>query len=246
MVLIKLDILVLAAHPDDAELSCGGILLNEKKNGNKTGIIDLTRGELGTRGTAETRKLEAAKAAEILQLDVRDNLGLADGFFQNDEAHQRAVIRAIRTYQPEIILTNAPEDRHPDHGRAAQLVESSSFLSGLRRIETLDDSGQPQEPWRPRYVFNFIQDRYLDPDVIVDISDVFEQKMEAIKAYGTQFFNPALNEPTTYISTPGFYDSIIERAKMLGRMIGVPYGEGFMSKKKIGLRNLDCLVVEPT
>ena len=242
---MKLDLLVFAVHPDDAELSCGGILLNEKFNGKKTGVVDLTQGELGTRGTIETRRLEAAAAAKILQLDCRVNLQMADGFFQNDELHQRIVITAIRKYQPEIIFCNAPSDRHPDHGRSAQLVEDAAFLSGLVKIET-SDNGKLQDPWRPKYVFNYIQDKYLSPDFVIDISDVMDQKLEAIKAFGTQFNSPSLNEPQTYISTPDFLDSIIYRSKMMGKMIGVKYGEGFISSKMIGFSNFDAFIKKNT
>lgn len=242
---MKLDLLVFAVHPDDAELSCGGILLNEKKNGKTTGVVDLTQGELGTRGTIETRKAEAVAAAKILQLDVRENLQMADGFFANDEAHQRKVISTIRKYQPEIIFCNAPSDRHPDHGRSAQLVENAAFLSGLVKIETQLD-GELQKPWRPKYVFNYIQDKYLTPNFVIDISAVMDQKLVAIKAYGTQFDSPSLNEPQTYISTPDFLESIIYRAKMMGKMIGVKYGEGFISSKMIGLSNFDCFIKENT
>jgi len=242
---MKLDLLVFAVHPDDAELSCGGILLTEKKNGKKTGVIDLTQGELGTRGTIETRKVEAAAAAKILQLDVRENLQMADGFFTNDEAHQRKIITAIRKYQPEILFCNAPVDRHPDHGRSAQLVENAAFLSGLVKIETQID-GKLQTPWRPKYVFNFIQDKYLTPNFVIDISEVMDEKLASIKAYGTQFNSPSLNEPQTYISTPDFLESIIYRAKMMGKMIGVKYGEGFISSKMIGLRDFDCFIKENT
>jgi bacillithiol biosynthesis deacetylase BshB1 len=242
---MKLDLLVFAVHPDDAELSCGGILLTEKKNGKKTGVVDLTQGELGTRGTIETRKLEAAAAAKILQLDVRENLQMADGFFVNDEAHQRKVITAIRKYQPEIIFCNAPSDRHPDHGRSAQLVENAAFLSGLIKIETQID-GKLQTPWRPKYVLQYIQDRFIQPNFVIDVTDVFEQKLESIKAYGTQFHNPNLQEPQTYISTPDFLESVIYRSKMMGRMIGVKYGEGFISEKMIGLKTVNDLIQENT
>lgn len=242
---MKLDILAFASHPDDIELSCSGTLLVEKSNGKKTGVIDLTRGELGTRGNAETRLKEATASAIILQLDVRDNLEMADGFFTNDEAHQRKVITAIRKYQPEIILCNAPEDRHPDHGKAAQLIIDASFLSGLRKIETTDD-GKQQEAWRPKYVFHYIQDRYLNPDFVIDISPVMDKKIESIKAFSTQFHNPELNEPQTYISTPDFLESIIYRAKMFGKMIGVQYAEGFISPKMIGFNNFNAFVKKNT
>ncbi len=242
---MKLDVLAIGVHPDDVELSCGGVLLVEKKNGKKTGIIDLTQGELGTRGTAETRKTEATHAAKILGVDIRENLLMADGFFQNDKAHQLKIIEAIRKYKPEIILCNAIEDRHPDHGRSAKLVADAAFLSGLRKIETFDN-GLAQEAWRPKYVFHYIGDRYLQPQFVVDISDVFEAKLESIKAYTTQFHNPNLKEPQTYISTPDFLEAVINRSKMFGKMIGVKYAEGFCSEKMIGIRSLDVLIKENT
>lgn len=242
---MKLDILAFGVHPDDVELSCAGVLLVEKANGKKTGIIDLTQGELGTRGTAETRKTEAADAAAILGVDIRENLQMADGFFQNDEAHQRQVITAIRTYQPEVILCNAPSDRHPDHGRSAKLVADAAFLSGLKKIETTLN-GQPQQHWRPKYVFHYIQDRLLHPNFVIDITDVFEKKIEAVKAYGTQFHNPGSNEPQTYISTPDFLESVIYRHKWFGKMIGVKYAEGFISEKMIGFSNFDSFIKHNT
>jgi len=242
---MKLDILAFGAHPDDVELSCGGTLLVEKLNGKKTGIIDLTQGELGTRGTAEIRKKEAAAAAKILQVDVRENLALADGFFQNDEAHQKKIIAVIRKYQPEIVLCNAPDDRHPDHGKGARLVADAVFLSGLRKIVTTDN-GATQEVWRPKYVFNYLQDKYLTPTFVIDITKVIDQKIDSVKAYGTQFHNPDLNEPQTYISTPDFMDSVLYRAKMLGKMIGVTYAEGFISNKMIGFDNFDSFIKQNT
>ena len=242
---MKLDLLAFGVHPDDVELSCSGVLLVEKNNGKKTGIVDLTEGELGTRGTAETRYLEAADAARILGVDIRENLQLADGFFKNDEGHQRKVIQVIRKYKPEIVICNAPEDRHPDHGRSSSLVSDASFLSGLVKIETTDN-GIGQEPWRPKYVLHYIQDRYLKPDFVVDISAVFEKKIEAIKAYKTQFYNPGIDGPETYISTPDFLDSVIYRYKMFGKMIGVKYAEGFISDKIIGIGNFDSLIKENT
>ena len=242
---MKIDVLAFGVHPDDVELSCAGVLLVEKKNGKTTGIIDITEGELGTRGTAETRKEEAAAAAKILGIDVRENLQLADGFFINDEAHQRKIIAAIRKDRPEIILCNAPEDRHPDHGRSARLVADAAFLSGLVKIETTDD-GKIQEPWKPAYVLQYIQDRFLQPNFVIAITEVFEQKLEAIKAYATQFHNPGIDGPQTYISTPDFLDSIIYRSKMLGKMIGVKHAEGFISEKMIGFKSLDVLIKKTT
>lgn len=242
---MKLDILAFGVHPDDVELSCAGVLLNEQKAGCKTGIIDLTAGELGTRGTAATRSSEAAAAACILGVDVRENLAMADGFFQNDEAHQRRVITALRMYRPEIVLCNAPEDRHPDHGRSSKLVSDAAFLSGLLKIET--EAGDVlQEAWRPKYVFKYIQDRFLQPDFVVDITDVFEQKIEAIRAYKTQFHSSDSNEPQTYISTPDFLDSVIYRHKWFGKMIGVKYAEGFITEKMIGFKNFNAFIKENT
>ncbi|MFZ1305024.1 MAG: bacillithiol biosynthesis deacetylase BshB1 [Ferruginibacter sp.] len=242
---MKLDILAFGVHPDDVELSCAGALLVEQKNGKKTGIIDLTAGELGTRGSGEIRKSEAAAAAKILGVEIRENLEMADGFFQNDEAHQRKVISAIRAFQPEIILCNAPDDRHPDHGRSSKMVADAAFLSGLMKIETTFN-GEVQKAWRPKYVFRYIQDRMLQPDFVIDITDVFEQKIEAIRAYKTQFHNSDLDEPQTYISTPDFLDSVIYRHKWFGKMIGVKYAEGFISEKMIGLKNFDAIIKENT
>ena len=244
---MKLDVLAFAVHPDDVELGCSGLLISEKNKGKKTGVIDLTQGELGTRGTAQTRKAEAAASSKILGIDIRENLKMADGFFENNEAHQRKVIAAIRKYKPEIILCNAPEDRHPDHGRSSALVADAAFLSGLRKIVT-KEGNKVQEAWRPKYVLHYIQDRYLEPDFVYDISDVFEQKMDSAKAFTTQFHSPGSKskEPQTYISSPDFLDSIAYRAKMFGKMIGVKYAEGFISKKMIGISSLDALIQNPT
>jgi len=242
---MKLDILAFGVHPDDVELSCAGTLMVEINNGKKVGVIDLTRGELGTRGTAETRKQEAAAAAEIMGIHLRENLGMRDGFFKNDEEHQLQIIQRIRQYQPEIVICNALVDRHPDHGRSSKLVSDASFLSGLRKIET-SLNGVAQEAWRPKYVFHYIQDRYAEPDFIFDITSVFDRKVESIKAYGTQFSNTGVNpnddEPQTYISTPAYFDTIISRHKMLGKRIGVEYGEGFISEKRIGINTFDALI----
>lgn len=242
---MKLDIVAFGVHPDDVELSCSGTLLVEKMKGKKVGIVDLTQGELGTRGTAETRKNEAKDAAAILEIDIRENLKMADGFFKNDEEHQRKVISILRKYQPEIILCNAPADRHPDHGRAADLVYTASFLAGLAKIETKENSSL-QKAWRPKYVFNYIQDRYFNPDFVIDITDVFDKKIEAIQAYKTQFYNPDSKEADTYISSPEFLESIIYRSKMFGKLIGVKYAEGFLSKKMIGIQSFDALIQKDT
>lgn len=242
---MKLDILAFGVHPDDVELSCAGVLLVEKNNGKKTGIIDLTQGELGTRGTAATRKAEADEAAKILRVDIRENLEMADGFFKNDEVHLKKIIACLRTYQPEIIFCNAPEDRHPDHGRSSKMVSDAAFLSGLMKIET--ESGSTlQQAWRPKYVFKYIQDRMLQPDFVIDITAVFDEKIEAIKAYKTQFDNKDTDEPQTYISTPDFLDSVVYRHKWFGKMIGVKYAEGFISEKMIGLKNFDSIIKKNT
>lgn len=245
---MKLYVLAFGVHPDDVELSCSGTLINEVKKGNPAGVIDLTQGELGTRGTIETRKKEAADAAAIMGLSIRENLYMRDGFFKNDEEHQLKVIRAIRKYQPEIILANVLDDRHPDHGRAGHLLKESCFLAGLSKIETFDDEGNPQQRWRPKQVLHYIQDRFYEPDLIVDISDVFEQRMEAIKAYATQFHvnDDSFQGTQTYISTPDFAESLVARARLMGKRIGVKYGEGFLSQKSIGVRGLGDLVLVET
>jgi bacillithiol biosynthesis deacetylase BshB1 len=234
---MKLDILVFAVHPDDAELGCSGTLLKHIADGKKVGIIDFTRGELGTRGSAEIRDTEAADSAKILGLHVRENLKLRDGFFKNDEEHQLALIKMVRKYQPEIILTNALHDRHPDHGRAGDLANDAIFLSGLRRIETELD-GVAQTAWRPRLVLQYIQDRYIEPDVIIDITDFMETKLAAIRAFKTQFDSPDNKEPQTYISSPEFLEAVISRAREFGKSIGATYAEGFTSRKLLGVDSL--------
>ena len=239
---MKLDILAFGAHPDDIELSCAGLLLVEKANGKKIGAVDLTEGELGSRGSVETRYEESSNASKILDLDIRANLKLEDGFFRNDKESQIKVITAIRKYRPEIVLCNAVEDRHPDHSRASQLVSDACFLAGLVKIQT-EENSEPQQAWRPKYVFHYIQDRYIDPDFIVDITSVFDKKLESIKAYKTQFFNPDLDGPETYISKPQFLDQLIGSNQVFGKKIGVKYGEGFITRKKLGLKNLDALIL---
>lgn len=243
---MKLDILAFGVHPDDVELGCAGTLLSAVTQGKKVGIIDLTQGELGTRGTAETRKTEADNAAKILGVTVRENLKMADGFFSNDEVHQRKIIQAIRKYQPEIVLCNAPEDRHPDHGRSSKLVEDAAFLSGLRKVETKDDEGKEQDAHRPTYVFHYIQDRYLKPDFVIDISAFHSKKIESILCYTTQFYDPNSNEPNTYISSPLFLESIKAKGMILGKQIGVEFAEGFITKKIIGFSNFDAFIKKIT
>lgn len=237
----KLDILVLPVHPDDAELGCSGVILQSLAMGKKVGIADLTRGELGTRGTPEIRATEAAAAADILGLTVRENLGLPDGFFENTKEYQLRVIEVIRKYQPDIVITNAFHDRHPDHGRASDLVEASAFLSGLRKIETTFE-GKLQEAWRPNLLLHFIQDRYIQPDIVIDITEYWDKKVESIMAYSSQFHNPEWEEePQTYISSPQFIKVTEARAMELGKIIQAKYAEGFISRRVLGADSLFSL-----
>jgi bacillithiol biosynthesis deacetylase BshB1 len=236
--MLKLDILVLPVHPDDAELGCAGTILKEVALGKKVGIVDLTRGELGTRGTAEIRDSEAAESAKILGLAVRDNLSLPDGFFENTREYQLKVIEVIRRYRPKIVITNAYHDRHPDHGRANELVETSAFLAGLRKVETRYN-GEVQEAWRPDLVLHFIQDNYIKPDILIDVTAYWDKKIKSVLAFGSQFFNPDWqDEPQTYISSPSFIEIIEGRAREFGKSIGVKYAEGFTSRKILGVDNL--------
>ena len=239
---MKLDILVLASHPDDAEISCAGTIARHIALGHKVGIVDLTKGELGTRGTVEIREKEAAASAKILGVTVRENLGLKDGFFQNDPTHQLAVIRAVRKYQPTIVLANAIYDRHVDHGKGASLAYDACFLSGLVRIETTDEDGNKQQPWRPNAVYHYIQSLYIEPDFIVDISDYWQKKVEAIAAFKSQFFDPSSEEPVTYVSDPGFVKMLEARAIDWGYAIGAKYGEGFTTRRYPGVRSLFDLI----
>ncbi|NVO84461.1 bacillithiol biosynthesis deacetylase BshB1 [Hymenobacter terrestris] len=239
---MKLDVLALGAHPDDVEMSCAGTLLAAAAAGKTIGIIDFTRGELGTRGTPQTRAEEAARATQILGLNVRENLGMADGFFRNDREHQLVLIAALRRYQPDVVLCNAIHDRHPDHGRAAQVATEACFLSGLRMIETLGQDGQPQAAWRPRVVYHYIQDRQIAPDFVVDITAHWAKKWESIQAYKTQFHDPKSQEPATYLSTPAFSDFMEARAREFGHLIGTEYGEGFTRERPIGVRELTELI----
>ncbi|HYJ65995.1 MAG TPA: bacillithiol biosynthesis deacetylase BshB1 [Parafilimonas sp.] len=242
---MKTDILAFGVHPDDVELGCSGTLIASIKQGKKVAVVDLTRGELGTRGTAETRKAEAANAAKVMGVQARENLNMADGFFQNDEENIKKVITVIRKYQPEIVLCNAPEDRHPDHGRSSKLVSDAAFFSGLRKIQTTLNN-ETQKEWRPHYVFHYIQDRYLKPDFLFDISDYYEQKIKAVLSYTTQFNATDDSEPQTYISTPDFIDVIKARALMFGKRIGVKYAEGYLTTKMIGVKNFDAFIQQVT
>ena len=238
---MKLDILGITAHPDDAELSFGGTLLVHKEMGYKTGIIDLTEGELGTRGTPEIRAEEAKMASEILGLDARENLRLQDGFFENNKVNQLKVIEQLRRFQPKIVITNATYDRHPDHTRGSQLVETAFFLSGLREIKTNWD-GKQQEAYRPEKLYFCIQSIDHVPDIIVDISGVIEKRREAIQAFKSQFFDPNSSEPATYISSQNFIRMLEARAIVWGQKIGVDFAEGFTTKRAIGVKNMFDLV----
>ncbi len=239
--MIKLDILALAAHPDDVELSSAGTLIKAIQQGKKAGIVDFTRGELGTRGTPEIRMQEASAAAKIMGLSARENLGFRDGFFKNDEAHQLEVVKAIRKYQPEIVLANAVDDRHPDHGRASLLSKEACFLAGLAMIETEVD-GVKQAPWRPKAVYHYIQSIPHTPDFIVDVSSAWETKMDAIRAFKTQFHDPNSGGTQTYISSPRFMKMVDSRGIHYGHEIGVEYGEGFTVERAIGTDTIFDLI----
>jgi N-acetylglucosamine malate deacetylase 1 len=234
---MKLDILAIGVHPDDVELSCSGTLLKHAAEGKSTGVLDLTLGELGTRGSAELRKKEAAAAAEIMGLSFRDQLDFKDGFFQNDEHHQRSLIRMLRRLQPEIVLANAVSDRHPDHARAAKLVADSCFYSGLIKIET-EYEGQVQKAWRPKAVYHYIQDQYIHPDFVIDVTSWHKKKHASIMAYSSQFFNPNSKEPETPISSPEFLNSLDAKMSLWGRSMGVAYAEGFTVNRYPGVKSL--------
>lgn len=238
---MPLDLLVLSAHPDDAELSCAGTILSYTMKGRTAGIVDFTRGELGTRGNAKIRMEEAKKAATVLKLSARENLGFEDGFFGTDKAHITELIRMIRKFRPDIVLANAPDDRHPDHGQGGLLAEKACFLSGLIKMKT-SMGGKTQEAWRPRQIFHYMQDRYIKPDFVMDITPYWKKKLEAISAYKSQFYDPSSKEPSTYISTPEFMKYIEARALESGRAIGVKYGEGFLTKRQVGIKDLKDLI----
>jgi bacillithiol biosynthesis deacetylase BshB1 len=238
---MKLHVLAIAAHPDDTELSCSGTLLKHISLGYNCGVLDLTSGELGTRGSAELRLEEAANAAKILGLQVRDNLKMADGFFKNDQQHQLEIIKKIRQYQPDLVLCNAITDRHPDHGRAAQLASEACFYSGLRRVQT-QLNGQEQQPWRPKAVYHYIQDKQLKPDLVVDVTEFVEKKMEAIQAFKSQFYNPDSKEPESPISVRNFLEVVKAKMSVFGRDAGFEYAEGFTVERTPGVTDLFKLV----
>ena len=237
---MKLDILAFGAHPDDVELGCSGTIAKEISLGKKVGIIDLTRGELGTRGSVAIRNEEAAKASQILGVTVRRNLDMRDGFFVNDEEHQIKIIEMIRNYQPEIVLCNAITDRHIDHGKGSKLVSDACFLSGLRQIKTVFND-EAQEAWRPKVVYHYIQWQNIEPDFVVDISEFINQKMKSVMAYSSQFYDPKSNEPDTPIASKNFLDSVKYRAQDLGRLVGVEFAEGFTTERYLAVNSLGDL-----
>ncbi|WP_417356888.1 bacillithiol biosynthesis deacetylase BshB1 [Flavobacterium sp.] len=238
---MKLDILVFGAHPDDVELSCGATVAKEISLGKTVGIVDLTRGELGTRGTAEIRDEEAAEAAKILGVSVRENLRFRDGFFVNDEKHQLEVIKMIRKYQPEIVICNAIDDRHIDHGKGSKLVSDACFLSGLRKIVT-ELNSEPQQAYRPKLVYHYIQWKNITPDFVVDVTGFMDTKVASLMAYKSQFYDPNSNEPVTPIATKNFKESILYRAQDLGRLINSEYAEGFTVERYVAVNSLSDLV----
>ncbi|WP_210150477.1 bacillithiol biosynthesis deacetylase BshB1 [Chryseobacterium scophthalmum] len=238
---MKTDILAFGAHPDDVELGCGGTIAKLISEGKTCVIVDLTKGELGTRGTDQTRKEEATEAAKILGVAARENLGLKDGFLVNSEGYQMEIVKMIRKYRPEIVLANAIEDRHPDHAKAAKLVSDACFLAGLRKIETVLN-GEIQEVWRPKQIFHYIQWKHIQPEFVIDISEHLDKKLEACMAFKTQFYDPTSKEPETPITSKDFYESLTYRAQDLGRLSGVTYAEGFTSEKLIALKNFDGIV----
>ncbi len=240
--MMKKDILAIGAHPDDVELGCGGTLAKLISEGKKVAIVDLTQGELGTRGTNITRAEEAAKASEILGISARENLKMKDGFILNVEENQLQLVKMIRKYQPEIVLANAIDDRHPDHAKAAKLISDASFLSGLVKIETELD-GVNQSAWRPKHIFHYIQWKSIPPDFVIDITDFMDKKIEACLAYKTQFYDPKSNEPMTPIATKDFLESLTYRAQDLGRLSGVTYAEGFTTEKLIALKNFEGIIL---
>jgi bacillithiol biosynthesis deacetylase BshB1 len=234
---MKLDILVIAAHPDDAELACSGTIAAHIAKGYKVGILDLTKGEMGTRGTPETRLKESSSASQILGLSMRENLGFRDVFFEDDEKHHLAIVKYIRKYQPEIVLANAVSDRHPDHGKGGLVASKACFISGLRKVSTLWD-GNDQAAWRPKFIYHYIQNNYIKPDFVVDVSAFWEKKMESIQAFKSQFYDPDSKEPESFISSSGFLDFIEARGREFGHSINVKYGEGFTVERMIGIEDI--------
>lgn len=239
---MKVDILAVGAHPDDVELGCAGTILKLINEGKKVAIIDLTEGELGTRGTSETRRAETKLAMDILGVSERENLKMKDGFLSNSEEYQYRIIEMVRKYRPEIVLANAIDDRHPDHAKAAKLTSDACFLAGLPKVKTTLD-GVEQEAWRPKHIFHYIQWKNIQPDFVIDITDFMEKKVEACLAYKTQFYDPNSQEPVTPIATKDFLESLTYRAQDLGRLSGVAYAEGFTTEKMIALKNFDGIIL---
>jgi len=239
---MKIDILAFGAHPDDVELGCGGTIAKLIAEGKTCVIVDLTKGEMGTRGTDETRRIEAGNSAKILGVSARENLGMKDGFLVNSEEYQLMIVKMVRKYRPEIVLANAIDDRHPDHAKGSKLVSDACFLSGLRKIETSED-GENQEVWRPKHIFNYIQWKNIKPEFVIDISEHLDKKIEACMAFKTQFYDPTSKEPETPITSKDFYESLTYRAQDLGRLSGVAYAEGFTTEKLIAMKNFDGIVL---
>ncbi|MDI1234826.1 MAG: bacillithiol biosynthesis deacetylase BshB1 [bacterium] len=238
----KINVLAFAAHPDDVEIGISGTMIKHKKSGLTTGVIDLTRGELGTRGTAEIRAIESANASKILQLDVRENLDLKDGFFEYNESNLKAVAKCIRKYQPEIVLCNAFSDRHPDHGKGHRLVADACFLAGLLKVEIQDEQGNDLKPWRPNAVYAYIQDNYLEPDFVIDVTEFWEERTQSLMCFKSQFFNPDSKEPETPISSLAFLQHVEGRSVQFGRFIGVKYAEGFNVVRPAGVNLFTDLI----
>ena len=238
---MKLDILAFGAHPDDVELGCGATIAKEVSLGKKVGIVDLTRGELGTRGSAELRDVEAANAAKILGVSVRENLKFEDGFFTNDKKHQLAIIKMIRKYKPDVVLCNPIDDRHIDHPKGSKLVSDACFLSGLLKIET-EIGGEKQEKWRPKQVYHYIQWKNIEPDFVVNVTGFIDVKLKSVLAYTSQFYNSNSNEPETPITSKNFTDSVVYRARDLGRLINVECAEGFTSERYVAVENLSKII----
>ncbi|MCS4432770.1 bacillithiol biosynthesis deacetylase BshB1 [Aquiflexum gelatinilyticum] len=234
---MKLDILVIAAHPDDAELACSGTIAAQVAKGYKVGILDLTKGEMGTRGTPEIRMQESEEASKILGVSIRENLGFKDIFYRDDDSHRLEIVKIIRKYKPEIVLANAVTDRHPDHGKGGAVASNACFMSGLRKIETHFD-GIDQAPWRPKYVYHYIQNNYIKPDFVVDITDFWGIKIESIKAFRSQFYDPNNKEPQSFISSAEFLDFVEARSREFGHSIMVKYGEGFTVERTLGITDL--------
>jgi bacillithiol biosynthesis deacetylase BshB1 len=238
---MEINILAFGAHPDDVEISCSGTLLKHIAMGKTVGIIDLTQGELGTRGSAPLRLQEAEAARQLLGVSIRENLAMMDGFFEVNQENKLKVVEMIRKYRPQLVLANSIHDRHPDHGRASQLVSEACFLSGLPKVET-ELNGIAQEAWRPSAVYHYIQDRYIRPDVVFDVTPFMEKKIESIQAYSSQFFDPQSDAPETPISRSDFFDFLRSRAKEFGRPIGAEYGEGFTAERYVGAQSFFDLV----